>query len=102
MNIETDVSEHAPMQMIELTVVNRPPWYITYEYRGFRITYERNRNQRIARIDQDGQLRCWASDFATAVRWIDWSCPQNAQVLELAESRQARDESQKLGKVEQC
>ena len=63
MNIETDVSEHAPMQMIELTVVNRPPWYITYEYRGFKITYEKNRNQRIARIDQDGQLRCWASDL---------------------------------------
>ena len=62
--------------MIDLTVINRLPWCITYEYKGFRLTYENNQNRRIARIYQDGQLRCWASDLAAAVRWIDESCPR--------------------------
>jgi hypothetical protein len=62
--------------MIDLTIINRLPWSITYAYRGFRIAHESKRNQRIASIYQDGQLRAWASDLAAAVQWIDEAAPE--------------------------
>jgi hypothetical protein len=61
--------------MIDQTIIDRLPWTLTYEYRGFKIIYE-NQCRRIARIYQDGQLRLWASDLQAAMQWVDESCPR--------------------------
>jgi hypothetical protein len=66
------------LQMIDQTIMDRLPWTITYEYRGFKIIYKNNQ-WRVACIYQGGQLRSWASDLEAAVQWIeDRAAPEDA------------------------
>lgn len=53
------------------TLIHLQPGSATYDYRGFRVTFEHNRYQRIARIYRHGELVSWFPTLESAIEWID-------------------------------
>jgi hypothetical protein len=56
---------------------------MTYYYRGYVITVESHRLNRIARIYLDGVLVAWKTTLAEAQQWVDQSLAESARAHNL-------------------